>query len=239
MVWLGETRPALKAKYPGLSITELSKKAGELWKTLDDKSVSKLSPNLHFLQSLITFMFTHWKCSNAGGEEGLRTILPSDLWVPKNGSNCLCCWSLRVKCCLVHVLHRCSQKWTEEAKRLKERYKEEMAEYQKTGAISTAATKSRWVGFGSFSPTDLLPFISQRATITHNLGAILFTLALYDYMYQYIHVDMCACICIREFPEQPKLCGRYSVCTKTWQADITHFGLVVTCCLIPVVRGIV
>ena len=58
MVWLGENRPALKAKYPGLSITELSKKAGELWKTLDDKSVSKLSTNL---QWLIAFMFT---CSN-------------------------------------------------------------------------------------------------------------------------------------------------------------------------------
>ena len=118
----------------------------------------------------------------------MRKAWPSDLWVPKNGSNCLCCWSLRVKCCLVHVLHRCSQKWTEEAKRLKERYKEEMAEYQKTGAISTAATKSRWVGFGSFSPTDLLPFISQRATITHNLRAILFTLALYDW---YVSVDTC------------------------------------------------
>ena len=184
------------------------------------KSKPSLSSEVDHFHVYILEMFKCWRWGRPW---------PSDLWVPKNGSNCLCSWSLRVKCCLVHVLHRCSQKWTEEAKRLKERYKEEMAEYQKTGAISTAATKSRWVGFGSFSPTDLLPFISQRATITHNLRAILFTLALYDYMYQYIHVDISTCICIREFPEQPKLCGRYSVCTKTWQADITHFGLVVTC----------
>ena len=77
MVWLGESRPALKAKYPGLSITDLSKKAGELWKTLDDKSVSKLSPNF---QWLIGFMFTYW--SNTGSGEGLGTRLhniPSEL----------------------------------------------------------------------------------------------------------------------------------------------------------------
>ena len=83
MVWLGETRPALKSKYPSLSITELSKKAGELWKSLDDKSVSKLSPNL---QWLIAFMFTYWMWSNTGGGEGLGTRLhnlPSGLEVPK------------------------------------------------------------------------------------------------------------------------------------------------------------
>ena len=42
MVWLQENRPNIKKKYPGLSVTELSKKAGELWKALEDKSVSRL-----------------------------------------------------------------------------------------------------------------------------------------------------------------------------------------------------
>lgn len=40
MLWLQETRPSLKKKYPGASITELSKKAGEAWKGVTDKAVS-------------------------------------------------------------------------------------------------------------------------------------------------------------------------------------------------------
>ena len=40
MLWLQETRPSLKKKYPGVSITELSKKAGEAWKGITDKAVS-------------------------------------------------------------------------------------------------------------------------------------------------------------------------------------------------------
>jgi len=39
MLWLQETRPSLKKKYPGASITELSKRAGEVWKGITDKSV--------------------------------------------------------------------------------------------------------------------------------------------------------------------------------------------------------
>ena len=42
MLWLQETRPKIKKKYPGLSLGETSKKGGELWKALDDKSVSSL-----------------------------------------------------------------------------------------------------------------------------------------------------------------------------------------------------
>lgn len=39
MLWMQEMRPSLKKKYPELSITEMSKKAGEMWKALVDKSV--------------------------------------------------------------------------------------------------------------------------------------------------------------------------------------------------------
>nr|CAG4643801.1 EOG090X02Z1 [Lepidurus arcticus] len=37
-IWLQETRPILKAKFPGLAMTEMAKKAGEEWKTVEDKS---------------------------------------------------------------------------------------------------------------------------------------------------------------------------------------------------------
>ena len=40
MLWLQETRPSLKKKYPSASLTELTKKAGEVWKSITDKSVS-------------------------------------------------------------------------------------------------------------------------------------------------------------------------------------------------------
>lgn len=40
MLWLQETRPSLKKKYPGTNVIELSKKAGEVWKGIVDKSVS-------------------------------------------------------------------------------------------------------------------------------------------------------------------------------------------------------
>ena len=45
-LWLNENRPKLKEEFPDLPITELSKKAGEAWKKLEDKSVSPTSMNL-------------------------------------------------------------------------------------------------------------------------------------------------------------------------------------------------
>ena len=39
MLWLNDTREEIKKDNPGISITELSKKAGVLWKAMEDKSV--------------------------------------------------------------------------------------------------------------------------------------------------------------------------------------------------------
>ena len=41
LLWMSENREALKEKFPGLVMTELSKKGGELWKELsvDEKEV--------------------------------------------------------------------------------------------------------------------------------------------------------------------------------------------------------
>lgn len=40
MLWLQENRPMIKKKYPGATIGEVGKRAGEMWKALDDKTVS-------------------------------------------------------------------------------------------------------------------------------------------------------------------------------------------------------
>lgn len=42
MIWMNETREEIKKDNPGLKITEIAKKAGELWKTVD-KAVSSIS----------------------------------------------------------------------------------------------------------------------------------------------------------------------------------------------------
>ena len=39
-IWLNENRARIKEMFPGISVTELTKKGGEMWKELTDKSVS-------------------------------------------------------------------------------------------------------------------------------------------------------------------------------------------------------
>lgn len=43
MLWLNSSRERIKSENPGISITEISKKAGEMWRQLtkDEKEVSR------------------------------------------------------------------------------------------------------------------------------------------------------------------------------------------------------
>ena len=62
-IWLNETRESIKEEFPGISVTDLSKKAGERWKEVKDKTVSKKkkrnylrSPEMSaHLQCLLTY----------------------------------------------------------------------------------------------------------------------------------------------------------------------------------------
>lgn len=40
MLWLNEHREQIKGENPGIKVTEIAKRGGELWRGLDDKSVS-------------------------------------------------------------------------------------------------------------------------------------------------------------------------------------------------------
>lgn len=40
MIWMNETREEIKADNPGIKVTDIAKRAGELWKELKDKTVS-------------------------------------------------------------------------------------------------------------------------------------------------------------------------------------------------------
>lgn len=39
MLWLNSAREQIKADHPGLKVTELGKKGGEIWRAMKDKSV--------------------------------------------------------------------------------------------------------------------------------------------------------------------------------------------------------
>lgn len=39
MIWLNENREAIKKEHPGIKVTEIAKRGGELWRELTDKTV--------------------------------------------------------------------------------------------------------------------------------------------------------------------------------------------------------
>lgn len=39
MMWLNSSREKIKSDNPGISVTEIAKKGGEMWKEMKDKSV--------------------------------------------------------------------------------------------------------------------------------------------------------------------------------------------------------
>lgn len=39
MIWLNSARERIKAENPGIAVTEIAKKGGEMWRELKDKSV--------------------------------------------------------------------------------------------------------------------------------------------------------------------------------------------------------
>lgn len=40
MIWMNESREQIKADNPGIKVTDIAKKAGEMWRELTDKSVT-------------------------------------------------------------------------------------------------------------------------------------------------------------------------------------------------------
>lgn len=40
MLWLNSAREGIKREHPGIKVTEIAKKGGEIWRGMKDKSVS-------------------------------------------------------------------------------------------------------------------------------------------------------------------------------------------------------
>lgn len=43
MIWLNDHRESIKKENPGIKVTEIAKRGGELWRALKDKTVSFFS----------------------------------------------------------------------------------------------------------------------------------------------------------------------------------------------------
>lgn len=56
MIWMNESREQIKADNPGIKVTEIAKKAGEMWRELTDKSVH-MENLVTFLLYLLIFFF--------------------------------------------------------------------------------------------------------------------------------------------------------------------------------------
>lgn len=53
MLWLNDSRESIKRENPGIKVTEVAKRGGELWRALKDKSVSVLLISLRYSCSKI------------------------------------------------------------------------------------------------------------------------------------------------------------------------------------------
>lgn len=52
MLWLNSAREQIKKENPGIKVTEIAKRGGELWRAMKDKSVSVCRQSLLFQQCL-------------------------------------------------------------------------------------------------------------------------------------------------------------------------------------------
>lgn len=51
MLWLNDNRESIKRENPGIKVTEVAKRGGELWRALKDKSVSTCCLFAYILKS--------------------------------------------------------------------------------------------------------------------------------------------------------------------------------------------
>ncbi|KOB71969.1 High mobility group protein D [Operophtera brumata] len=68
MLWLNSARESIKSEHPGLKVTEVAKKGGELWKKMTDKSVwekKAVEAKEQYAKDLETY-----NANGGGGDEG-------------------------------------------------------------------------------------------------------------------------------------------------------------------------
>lgn len=56
MIWLNENRESIKKDHPGIKVTEIAKKGGEMWRGLKDKTVSFKKDKICLLLNFIKYL---------------------------------------------------------------------------------------------------------------------------------------------------------------------------------------
>ena len=74
MLWLSEIREQIKGENPGISVTELSKVAGEKWKKIEDKTVNDLCI------PYISIMREWWLCKDFYSAMCISSRRSTALW---------------------------------------------------------------------------------------------------------------------------------------------------------------
>lgn len=64
MIWLNSERESIKKENPGIKVTEIAKRGGELWRAMKDKSVSTKFPVYPFLP--LSLLIILWSGSSSG-----------------------------------------------------------------------------------------------------------------------------------------------------------------------------
>lgn len=67
MLWLNSARESIKRENPGIKVTEVAKRGGELWRAMKDKSVSRqerrIEKSMWFKQLLTIISSIHFSVS--------------------------------------------------------------------------------------------------------------------------------------------------------------------------------
>lgn len=138
MLWLNSSRERIKSENPGISVTEISKKAGEMWRQLgkDEKEV-RLADQCRCLKSsfaLLYLFFSDFKLFNDSLEQRLRE--PRE--ISRHPTTLHWCQSCRFFILLLLFL---LQEWETKAGEAKEEYEKAKKEYKESGRMPTSTSK--------------------------------------------------------------------------------------------------
>ena len=151
MLWLQENRPMIKKKYPGSSLGELGKRAGEMWNAMTDKTVSCV---YMYIASGNRVMFSHYHayivylcCVTDVCVKNIAVCHETVVCVTVSCDFHVCVMWLQCVMwfpCVCHVTAMCHvpftlQEWEAKAKQARKNYEQLMAEYRASGKAPTAS----------------------------------------------------------------------------------------------------
>lgn len=140
MLWLNSSRERIKSENPGISVTEISKKAGEMWRQLgkDEKEV-RLADQCRCLKSsfaLLYLFFSDFKLFNDSLER-LREPREISFFLATRQHFT----GVKAVVFFILLLLFLLQEWETKAGEAKEEYEKAKKEYKESGRMPTSTSK--------------------------------------------------------------------------------------------------